>query len=291
MMKKIFLLLIMFPTILFSQENMKKSAEDFMTGYIKLFEEKKCDIIPSMYAEDAQLIWPDGKVMPLIEAMKPFLDKYEKESASVKIDVKWIQIDVTGPNSVMVTTNLINTTNRTGNIEVYLLERKDDIWKIKKDIANWNFPLINNENIEKKYQIDNIAAITTLDLAINQRWYAMFYDIDYFKKNGTSPVEYGKILATMYTKGWDKSKGFEGLFYGFILNCKILSKYVELMERNETTFKVRFIPPVIGKEWNFTREDLLNFNINIWSEIADYMGANCTMVDEGKYWILTVKKK
>lgn len=123
MMKKIFLLLIMFPTILFSQENLKKSAEDFMTGYIKLFEEKKCDIIPSMYAEDAQLIWPDGKVMPLIEAMKPFLDKYEKESASVKIDVKWIQIDVTGPNSVMVTTNLINTTNRTGEYRSFGIYR------------------------------------------------------------------------------------------------------------------------------------------------------------------------
>ena len=296
-MKKLFLLLLLFPTFLFSQENMKKSAEDFIMEYFKLHEDLKWDAIPGMYAEDAQIVWPNGKIIPKLEAMKPYTDKNKPELASVKIDVKWMLTDVIGANSAMVTTNYISTKNRLGNIEVlesievYLLERKNNVWKIKKDVANWNFPLINNENIDKKYQINNMSASAKLDGAINQRWYAMFYDIDYFKKNGTSPVEYGKILATMYTKGWDKSKGFEGLFYGFILNCKILSKYVELMERNETTFKVRFIPPVIGKEWNFTREDLLNFNINIWSESADYMGANCTMVDEGKYWILTVKKK
>lgn len=176
-------------------------------------------------------------------------------------------------------------------IEVYLLERKDDIWKIKKDVANWNFPLINNENIDKKYQINNMSASAKLDGAINQRWYAIFYDIDYFKKNGTPPAEYGKMMGVMYAKGKDKSKGFEGLFYGFIWDLQILSKYVEVMERNETSFKARFIPPIIGEKWDFTREELFNYSKNVWSEIADYMGATCTQTDDGKYWIATMNKK
>ena len=40
-MKKLFFLLILLPVVTFSQENLKKSAEDFVTGYFKLFEDKK----------------------------------------------------------------------------------------------------------------------------------------------------------------------------------------------------------------------------------------------------------
>ena len=296
-MKKIFLLLVMLPTILFSQENLKSSAEGFMAGYFKLFEEKNWDIIPKVYAEDAQLIFPDGKILSLQEAMNPYMEKNKKETISMKIDVKWMQTDVTGPNTVMVTTNLIETTKRIEGIqvfdyvEVFLLERAEDIWKIKKYVANWNFPLIYNENIEKKYQIGNMSAIAKLDGAIDQIWYAMFYDIEYFKKNGTPPAEYGKMMGTMYVKTWDKSKGFDGLCSGLIWNCEILFKYVEVMERNETTLKVRLIPPDISEKWNFTREELLNYSRNIWLEIADYMGATTTTTEDGKYWIVTMKKK
>ncbi|MFA7104285.1 MAG: hypothetical protein WC165_04000 [Dysgonamonadaceae bacterium] len=297
MMKKIFLLLIMFPTFLFSQENMKKSAEDFVTGYFKLFEDLKWDKIPDMYADDAQIIWPNGKIIPKLEAMKPYMDKNKPELISLKIDVKWMLTDITGPNSAMVSTSYISTKNRSGNIEVkdniefFLLERKEDIWKIKKEIGNWNFPLVFSDNIDKKYQISNMSAIAKLDVAINQRWYAMYRDIEYFKNNGTSPSEYGKMLGKMYANVWDKSEGFDGLFNGFIWNCEILSKYVEVLERNESSFKVKFSSPAIGEKWNFTKEDLSNYCGNIWSEIADYMGATCTQTDDGKYWIVTMNKK
>ena len=296
-MKKLFLILLLFPTFLFSQENMKKSAEDFVTGYFKLFEDLKWDAIPSMYAEDAQIVWPNGKIIPKLEAMKPYTDKNKPELASVKIDVKWMLTDVIGANSAMVTTNYISTKNRLGNIEVlesievYLLERKNNVWKIKKDVANWNFPLINNENIDKKYQINNMSASAKLDGAINQRWYAILYDIDYFKKNGTPPAEYGKMMGAIYAKGWNKSDGFDGLFSGFIWTCEIMSKYVEVMERNEITFKVKFLPPIISENLNITSEEFLNYSRNIWSEIADYMGATCTQTNDGKYWIVTMNKK
>lgn len=85
-----------------------------------------------------------------------------------------------------------------------------------------------------------MSAFAKLDGAIDQRWYAIFHDIEYFKKNGTPPAEYGKMIGAMYAKEKDKSKGFEGLFYGFIWDLQILSKDIKVLERNETTFKVRF---------------------------------------------------
>lgn len=98
-----------------------------------------------MYADDAQIIWPNGKVIPKFEAIKPFMAKNKPELISLKIDVKWMLTDVTGTNSAMVSTSYISTKNRLGNIEVkdnlevFLLERKEDIWKIKKGCCQLEF--------------------------------------------------------------------------------------------------------------------------------------------------------
>ncbi|MEA5081922.1 MAG: hypothetical protein VB024_09915 [Dysgonamonadaceae bacterium] len=42
---------------------------------------------------------------------------------------------------------------------------------------------------------------------------------------------------------------------------------------------------------NVTRKDLFNYNEGFWLEIADKMGTSFTQTDDGKYWIVTIKKK
>ncbi|WP_294068250.1 hypothetical protein, partial [Proteiniphilum sp. UBA1028] len=111
----LFYVFILLPSILFGQDDLKKSAEDFMKGYYKLFEEKKWNLVTETYAEDAQVVWMNGMVLSLYEMMKPVLEKNKTEMTSDKVDVKWILSDITGPNSVLVTTRYIETTDRTGN--------------------------------------------------------------------------------------------------------------------------------------------------------------------------------
>lgn len=147
-----------------------------MKGYYKLFEEKKWDLVTETYAEDAQVIWMNRRVLSLTELMKPVLERNKTEMTSDKIDVKWILSDVTGPNSALVTVNYIETADRSGdirvtdNVGVYLLEQKMGVWKIKKWIPQQNLPLIYVENIDKKYLTGNPASIFKAGGAIGHTW-------------------------------------------------------------------------------------------------------------------------
>lgn len=297
MKKLLFLFIMMLPTLVFSQENLQKSAEDFVIGYFNLFEEKQWDAIPDMYAKDAQVIWLNRNVQPLLETMKPILDKNKTDMISEKIDVQWILSDVMGPNAAMVSTRYLETTNRLGqirvtdNMGVFLLEQNNGIWKIKKWIPSQNFPLIFNQNIDEKYQTDNMPTIAKAGFAIQHGWNLLFFDLEYFKKAGTTPAELGRMMGARFAETWDKTKGFDGLANGFIWGLQIMSTYVEVLQRNETTFQAKFLPPNTNSILDFSKEDLYICCQNIWSEIANYMGANCFLENEGNYWIITLKKK
>ena len=296
-MKKLFLLLLLFPTFLFSQENMKKSAEDFIMEYFKLHEDLKWDAIPGMYAEDAQIVWPNGEVLNTMKEIKPYLEKINKETIGLKIDVKTMLVDVTGPNSVMVTTNFISTIKQKEIIhvfdqtDVYLLERVGDLWKIKKDVTNWNFPLIFSENVDEKYVLRSMPLIVRAKEAIDLVWSNISYGIEDFKKSGRPSAMYGKIMGKRYASFWDQSKGFNYSTLSLIKAFEVFFTQVEVMQRDETTLKARFTPPMINKNMNVTRKDLFNYSESFWFEIADKMGTSFTQTDDGKYWIVTIKKK
>lgn len=197
-MKKLLLFLMLMPACLFSQENQKKSAEEFVKSYFSFFENQKFDEVLKSYADDGLLIWANGKVVPLGETMKPYLEKNKTESASEKIDIKWIMTDVTGPNSAMVTVNFLDKIERGGttrifeNIYVVLLNKYEKTWKIKKLYQQSNTPLIYSENVESKYRTDNMAALQKFNGSNNYLWSYFCYDLESSMKAGISPAELGK---------------------------------------------------------------------------------------------------
>ena len=127
-MKKLIFLLILLPTVAFSQDNLKKSAEDFVASYFKLWEDKKWDDILNSLSEDGQIIWPNHFVESLNVSMKSVVERNKSEMTSDKVDIKWISADVMGPTSAMVTASYLETTDRSGNVrmtdnlDVYLLD-------------------------------------------------------------------------------------------------------------------------------------------------------------------------
>lgn len=70
-----------------------------------------------------------------------------------------------------------------------------------------------------------------------------------------------------------------------------MSSYVEVLEKNDSYFKAKFKVPVVNKTWEFSKEDLLTFCLNIWQEEANFMGGSCTLTEDGGYWILSLSKK
>jgi len=174
---------------------------------------------------------------------------------------------------------------------VYLLEQKNGAWKIKKWIPQQNLPLIYTENVDKKYQTGNTAAIFKAGNAINHGWVLILSMIEHFKNAGISPAESGKMIGARFAKTWDPSMGFEALASGFNWGLQIMSTYVEVLERNNRTFKAKFLSPATYESWNVTKEDLLVCSQNTWQEIADYMGGICSLTEDGNYWIITMTKK
>ena len=296
-MKKLIFFLILLPTVAFSQENLKKSAEDFVTSYFKLWEDKKWDEILNSFTDDAQVIgYRSARLVKT--ALKSMVEGYKINLESYKLDIESISTDVVSPTSAFVTINFLSTEiDKSGKaqvgqgMEMFLLELKDNSWKIKKVIPITSPPVIYNKDVDQKFQTGILSPSSRLNGAMNQMGGIMKYNIEYFKKNGTTPAELGKMMGLRFAKTWDQSLGFAGLVSGFLWSLQTMSTYIEVLERSETTFKVRFVPFSVSETWDVTREDILSMFQNNWNEIADYMGGTCSVVDDGKYMLLTLNKK
>ncbi|HAR37244.1 MAG: hypothetical protein A2W86_02250 [Bacteroidetes bacterium GWD2_45_23] len=292
-MKKILFLLFLIPVLVFCQEDQNKSAEDFVKEYSKLFEEKNWDAVQKMYAEGAIIIEPHGKVQPIRETIKSFFEK----TGNIKQDVKNISTEITGPNSAIVTRIFTETRDRSGKAEVidffeiYILEKIDGVWKIKINYYSLNNPLIFAKTIDKKYQIPNAPLFDKAGWLVSHAWDVAILFINYFKETGTTSAEVGIMVGKRSSKTFNQSEGFDGLTDIFISGLQILSTYAEVLERDETTFKAKFLAPVVDKDFDVTSDDLYIFSKNMWTEMADYMGSDCNLSVDGDYWILSMNKK
>lgn len=296
-MKKLLFLLALLPVTAFSQGDQMKSAEGFVREYFKLFEEKKWDVIPDSYAEDGQVVGLGNKIMSLSETMKPVLERNKTEITNENIDVKWMKTEMTGSSTAIVYTHFIDKVNRSGKIRVtenvgtFLLEQKEGTWKIKRWINSQNFPVINNESVDTKYRVGNSPVSYKFATSVNLSYGFECCMIEYFKKKGISPSELGKIVGKRYASTWDKSVGYEGLISNFAGYFQFVSTYVEILERTDKTFKAKILDPVIQKSWEITRDDAVDFIQQTWFEIADNMGSDCKVTDDGQYWIVAMNKK
>ncbi len=296
-MKKLVFLLILLPTVAFSQENLKKSAQDFIPSYFKLWEDKKWDEILNSYTDDAQVIHY-RLVRPLNQLVKNIVENWKQNQTSYKVDIESISADVVSPTSAFVIATFLDyEIDKSGEaqvgqgMELFLLELIDNSWKINKAIPIYSPPVIYNKNIEQKFQTGILSPQSRLDGAMNQMGAIMMYNLEYFKKNGKTPAEIGKMMGARFAITWDQSRGFAGLVSGCVWGIQTMSSYIEVLERNENTLKIKFVPFTISETWDVTREDILDMFQNTWSEIADYMGGTCSLVDDGKYWIATMNKK
>jgi hypothetical protein len=300
-MKKLIFLLIFLPFVAVSQTNLNQSAEEFVRSYFKMFEDKKWDEILRSYSEDGQIIWPNHTISPSMVKMKSILDRCKTEFDSFQIDVKWILTDLMGPNSAMVTASyFMETTDRSGNIrmtdnlDVHLISVENGSWKIKKLIIQDNYPMIYSDHINKELQTDQIGPLQRIDSALIHYTFLMMCNLEFFKQRGISPAELGKMIGGRDAKIDHGTKGdFSSLASDFLWGLKTLSTYTEVLERNDNTLKIKFIPISIPDAWgpDVTHEDLRVMMQNWFTVAADDRGGKCSLEANGKFWLFTLNKK
>lgn len=292
-MKKLIYLLMFLPVFVFGQKNTLKTAEDFVVAYFKLFEDKKWDEVPGAWAKDAQIVRLDGGISPALEMINNIIKLNESKVESDKIDIKWISTDAFNATSAMVSVRFTESIKRvsvplrvTDNIGVFLVVKEKGNWKFKKWITGQNFAIIFENSIDKKYKTDPLASISRYTSACNQFWGMILYNLESSMQSGITAAEAGKTMGLKFAATWDASKGFEELANGFTWGLQVMSNYVEILERNEDTLKARILPPSNVQQKAVARENLRIAILNLWSQIAIRMGGECTLTDDGTYWIL-----
>ena len=114
-----------------------------------------------------------------------------------------------------------------------------------------------------------------------------------YKKNGTSPAQLGKIIGARFAEGWNPEGGFDGLASGFTNVIQSLSTNVEVLELNKNTAKFKYDPffSQMAQYYNLSKQDVLEYFQNAFGAIADKMGSTSSLVEDDKYYLLTLNKK
>jgi hypothetical protein len=306
-MKKLIFLLIILPAIAFSQqsankavtsdENLKKSAETFITNWLQSWENKKWAEILSSSNEDG-IYYSSVETNALPEVLKGAVDYYKKSITDSKILINSLSTEVFGQAFAMVTARYMETTTNSGNVtyleylDVFLLEMNKSSWKIKDWHSQYFAPVIFNTSIDKKWQKGKAEPVWRYSGALNQMYSLLVCFMEDYKKKGTSPAQAGKMMGARFAKEWDQSKGFESLASGMMWNFQTMFNYIEVLERNANTIKFKLdIFQVDKKNWNVTQEEFIEFFQNSLNEIASHMGGTSTIIVEGRQWIITLSKK
>lgn len=307
-MKKIIFLLILISAFSFgqnaqkrnsgSQEELKKSAETFVTDWIKYFENKNWDAIVNSADADGLLI-SALEASPLKNSLEGITEYgKKKDNSSKKILIDSLSTEVFGKTSAMVTarykTSLISPWGTTdiANLDNFRLEKIDGNWKIKTWFRQEYFPTIFSENIESVWNYRRDLLWRFNDAIFQMGNIALFFMGEY-KKNGTSPAQLGKIMGARFAEGWNPEGGFDGLASGFTNVIQSLSTNVEVLELNKNTAKFKYDPffSQMAQYYNLSKQDVLEYFQNAFGAIADKMGSTSSLVEDDKYYLLTLNKK
>lgn len=304
-MKKFVFLLIILPTFVFGQKpaatatagekDLKESAETFVTRFIKNWDDRNWDQILNSI-EETGTYYSAAETSPLPEMVKSAVNYYEYNVTDASTTVNFVSADVYGQHTAMVTVRYLESLKAEGldrildYLDILVLEMKEGNWKISRWYSQYFYPVVINPAVDEKWKKGGAEPVWRYSGAVNQFYGLNCYLIEYNKKNGTSPAQLGKRIGERLVKTWDQSKGFEGLVSGYFWLMQSVSPYVELTERNENLVRIKykaFIPD--AEYWDITENEMLEYFRSGFNEIAAYMGGTCSVVPDGKYYIMTLQ--
>ncbi len=307
-MKKLFLLSVLLPVMAFSQgsqpmssaadDTMKKSAENFLNTFYEYYQNKEWEKVLTLLCDDG-IYFTETESTALPVYYKLVADYADKLDYSLKIKFKSVQTQIIGQCAAFLTVKVLadykdkNGTKISEYIRMFLLESTEGSWKIKSIYTYDIDPFIFSEPIDKKWQggitSSNYQSITATGLL-----YAFTNFLLTECKNSSVDVS---LLGKKYAADWAKGiidggmKSFEHYIETLTWYIQAESIYMEVLERSDTTFKVKYQPYNPGASKATFDQELTGFFSSYFSELSSYFGGESTLVTEGKYWILTVNKQ
>jgi len=307
-MKKLFFISVLLPVIAFSQgsqiksptpdDSLKKSAENFLTTYYEYYQNKEWDKILSLLSEDG-LYFTETESATLPVYYKLVADYADKLDYKLQIKIISMQTQVIGQYAAYITVKVLadytdkNGTKISEYLRMFLLESTEGAWKIKSIYTSDIDPFIYSDNIDTKWQAgitsSNYQSITATGLLYA---FTNFF-LTEFKNRNIDVSLLGKQYAADWAKGITDSglKAFENYIETLIWNIQAESLYIEVLERSDTSFKVKYQPFNLGASTTTFDPELIAFFNSYFNELSSYFGGESTLVVQGKYWILTVNKK
>lgn len=296
-MKKLFFLLFFLPVVALSQEDLQKSAETFVSGYFKNWEDKKWDEILNSVCEDGSWIGL-SKTSPLNSALKRAFEYFKSNLNGFKAKIYTTETEVLSQTTTRVIVRGIQTLTVSGKTDVsefmsiYILERIENNWKFKS-MYNLDFnPFIFGEGVEMKWQTGRWSSRNLLNSTSKNWHFTLVWLLEERKKDGLDLAELGKRLAASGAKDWwNNSTEFSELVEGIIFFLQCYSPYIEVLERNDNILKVRYQPALLSPQSSLTKQEYLDYFRSFFGELSSIMRGTCSIVEDGEYLILTAAKK
>ena len=306
-MKKFIFLVLLIPVLTFCHDSqkmtsekeneLKKSAELLVTNYIKGFENKNWnEMLNSVSEKGLQISTLETSLIRY--SLIGYSEYVNKTKLEKKVLIDSLSTKIIGKTTAMVTAWYKTTTINSwgiginGNLDIFVLEKNEDNWKIQSYYPQISFPTIFNKNIESVWNYKHDVLCRFSD-AISQMGNICLYFLEDYKKNGTSLAQTGKIMGKRFAQGWNPSRGFDGLVSGFTNVIQSISTNVEVLELNKNTAIIKYDPSFkpMAKYYNISEKELLDFFQSSFGEIADHMGGICTIKENGTFYELTLTKK
>jgi hypothetical protein len=228
-----------------NSEDLKKSAEDFVTTWLRNWENKNWDEV--MNCMNDKTTYSDLlETKPLSSLVQMLVQT--GSMPEIRITMQSAEAEILGSTNALVNARYLQETSTGSNpkmteqLDIFLLSLDGNKWKIRNYYSFENFQVNFNQDIDKKWQYGKTDLQQRFSTGVISRTNLIIYFLEDNQKRGISPAQVGKNMGERYARLVNRQLGFNDLVSIYTSFLQTISTYVEVVERNENHAKFRFDP-------------------------------------------------
>lgn len=276
-----------------NSEDLKKSAEDFVTTWFKNWENKNWDAVTNAITENTT--YSDVQVTQPLSSVIEYMLR-SGSMPEMKITVQSVTAQILGSANALVNARYLQETSTNANpkmteqLDIFLLDLDSNSWKIRNYYSTETFQVNFSPGIEKKWQYGKADLQQRFSNSVSSRTNLLIYILEDNEKRGISAGQVGINLGERYAKLRNQSLGFNDMVYVYTSFLQGISTYLELTERDENHAKFRYDPSLqLLATSDIDAVKLLDYWNNYFLTHASFFGTKASVVQDGNYYILSIE--
>jgi hypothetical protein len=290
------------------KENIRKEVKEAVNTIIKGIEDANADAVLSSWHNSPEFFAVSNGIAYTYNEVSDLLKKGFAEVSNMKYTQVDETFNILDHNTVIYTTRCKFLENyKDGHsafddpmVMQYTFRKTDKKWLAVNAVETYSQVGISNLSASEKYPVPVFTGDQKHRRTLSQTWSLCAAGINFAKKHGVTPYEYGKYFGKLYAPTWGTGNNFDKLVKGTIYNTEnfrhISDPGLAIKENSDGSVSLL----TSEKMWHryFPEESpfasyaqFLEFSKGIYEPIADYMGASVKLETKDSLLIFTYKKK